>query len=127
MARRFLLSLLVTVFAAFPAVASAAAPHAWMTTGDQKNLLTEQPARAFGSPVAGAPTISVDPSQTFQRMEGVGASITDSSAHLLAESRYRDSIMSDLFAPARGLGLSSLRQPMGASDFVAGPHYTYDD
>ena len=26
-----------------------------------------------------------------------------------------------------GIGLSYLRQPMGASDFVKGPHYTYDD
>ena len=35
--------------------------------------------------------------------------------------------MRDLFDPRRGLGLSYLRQPMGASDFVAGAHYTYDD
>jgi glucosylceramidase len=119
--------LLLLLVAVFPVAASADGPRAWMTTGDQKNLLTEQPSRAFGEPVQGAPTITVDPSQTFQRIEGVGASITDSSAHLLAGSRYRDSIMRDLFDPASGLGLSYLRQPMGASDFVAGPHYTYDD
>ena len=35
--------------------------------------------------------------------------------------------MRDLFDPNAGLGLSYLRQPMGASDFVSGPHYTYDD
>ena len=35
--------------------------------------------------------------------------------------------MRALFDPRSGLGLSYLRQPMGASDFVAGPHYTYDD
>ena len=35
--------------------------------------------------------------------------------------------MRSLFDPRGGLGLSYLRQPMGASDFVAGPHYTYDD
>jgi glucosylceramidase len=35
--------------------------------------------------------------------------------------------MRSLFDPHAGLGLSYLRQPMGASDFVAGPHYTYDD
>ena len=35
--------------------------------------------------------------------------------------------MRSLFDPRQGLGLSYLRQPMGASDFVAGPHYTYDD
>ncbi|HEX4733806.1 MAG TPA: glycoside hydrolase family 30 beta sandwich domain-containing protein [Thermoleophilaceae bacterium] len=127
MSRRFVFVLLIALVTAWPAAAFADAPSAWMTTGDQKNLLTEQPSRAFGDPVSGAPTITIDPSQTFQKMEGVGASITDSSAHLLAESRYRDSIMSDLFDPVRGIGLSYLRQPMGASDFVQGPHYTYDD
>ena len=35
--------------------------------------------------------------------------------------------MTDLFGPSRGDGLSVLRQPMGASDFVAGDFYTYDD
>ena len=35
--------------------------------------------------------------------------------------------MADLFDPRPGDGLSVLRQPMGASDFVAGDHYTYDD
>src|SRR3954466_11397008 len=127
MARRVLLSLLTVFVFAFPAAASAAAPRAWMTTGDQKNLLTEQPAQAFGAPAHAAPTVPVDPSQTFQRIEGVGASITDSSAHLLAESRHRDAIMADLFDPSRGLGLRYLRQPAGASHFVAKPHYTYDD
>jgi glucosylceramidase len=34
--------------------------------------------------------------------------------------------MRSLFDPGQGLGLSYLRQPMGASDFVAGPHYTYE-
>jgi glucosylceramidase len=120
-------ALVVALVAAFPAAVSAAGPFAWMTTGDQQNLLTEQPATAFGSPLQGAPTITVDPSQRFQRMEGVGASITDSSAHLLAESPDRNAIMRDLFDPKQGLGLGYLRQPMGASDFVAGPHYTYDD
>jgi glucosylceramidase len=115
---------LVALVAAQPA---SAEPHAWMTTGDQQNLLTEQPAGAFGAPAEGAPTITIDPSQTFQRIEGFGASITDSSAHLLAESPHRDAIMRDLFDPNAGLGLSYLRQPMGASDFVQGPHYTYDD
>ena len=35
--------------------------------------------------------------------------------------------MRDLFDTEDGIGLSYLRQPMGASDFVKGPHYTYDD
>ena len=46
---------------------------------------------------------------------------------MLAASPYRDEIMRDLFDPRQGLGLSYLRQPIGASDFVAGQPYTYDD
>jgi len=124
-----LVSLVIALVAAQPAAAHhrEAGPRAWMTTGDQTNLLAEQPSTAFGDPVAGDPTITIDPAQAYQRMAGFGASITDSSAHLLAESSHRDQIMRDLFNPRHGLGLSYLRQPMGASDFVAGPHYTYDD
>ena len=99
----------------------------WMTTGDRTNLLTQQSDASMGAPADGVPTITVDPSQRFQKIDGFGASITDSSAHLIAESPYRDQIMRDLFDPKAGIGLSYLRQPMGASDFVEGPHYTYDD
>ena len=62
-------------------------------------------------------------------MDGFGASITDSSAHVLyrLDRRTRDATMRRLFSPTEGNGLSFLRQPMGASDFVAGDFYTYDD
>jgi glucosylceramidase len=112
---------------AAPSPADGPAARAWLTTGDRASLLAEQPSAALGTPDPTAPTISVDPARSYQRIEGLGASITDSSAHLLARSPDRDAIMRSLFDPRHGLGLSYLRQPMGASDFVAGPHYTYDD
>jgi glucosylceramidase len=123
------LALLIALAALLPAGAPAAGSpaRAWLTTGGGADLLAEQPDTAFGAPAPDAPTISVDPAQSYQRIEGLGASITDSSAHLLAHSPHRDAIMRSLFDPRAGLGLSYLRQPMGASDFVAGPHYTYDD
>jgi glucosylceramidase len=128
---QLVVSLVVVALAAGIGPASAGASpggvRAWLTTGDQTSLFAEQPDAAFGAPVAGLPTITVDPSRSFQTMEGFGASITDSSAHLLAASPDRDAIMRELFDPVHGLGLSYLRQPMGASDFVAGAHYTYDD
>jgi glucosylceramidase len=105
---------------------ASAGVHAWLTTGDQKNLLTRRDDMV-GAPDASLPTVTVDPGATYQTVAGFGASITDSSAHLLARSPYRDQIMRELFDPRHGLGLSYLRQPMGASDFTAGPHYTYDD
>src|SRR6266511_140985 len=120
---------LIALAALLPAGASAGGdpPRAWLTTGDRANLLAEQPADALSAPAPDAPTISVDPARSYQRIEGLGASITDSSAHLLAHSPHRDAIMRWLFDPRSGLGLSYLRQPMGASDFVAGPPYTYDE
>jgi glucosylceramidase len=128
-ARRQIMAALAIVF--FLAVASAApalaAPRAWLTTGDRAHLLEPQPPSALGASDPAAPTIAVDPATVYQRVEGFGASITDSSAKLLAASPHRAEIMRDLFDPRSGLGLSYLRQPMGASDFVAGPHYTYDD
>jgi glucosylceramidase len=123
------LCLIVVALLAGAASSPAAAPpaRAWLTTGDRASLLAEQPRDALGAPDPGAPTIAVDPRVSHQGIEGLGASITDSSAHLLARSPDRDAIMRSLFDPRRGIGISYLRQPMGASDFVAGPHYTYDD
>src|SRR4051794_6439525 len=71
-------------------------------------------------------TITVDPSHRYQRMDGFGASITDSSASVLMEldRTTRAATMKDLFVTD---GLSFLRQPIGSSDFVDGPHYTFDD
>src|SRR2546423_9771602 len=70
--------------------ASQRAPRVWMTTGDQKSLLAEQPATALGAPTDGEPTVTIDPGARYQPIEGFGASITDSSAHLLAASPYHD-------------------------------------
>ena len=65
----------------------------------------------------------------FQQMDGFGASLTDSSAWLLSNRltpAQRTEAMERLFDPERGIGLSYLRQPVGASDFAL-HDYTYDD
>ncbi|HEY7487231.1 MAG TPA: glycoside hydrolase family 30 beta sandwich domain-containing protein [Streptosporangiaceae bacterium] len=113
---------------AAPANAGGHGPavRAWLTTGDQVNLLSDR-TDLVQKADASAPAITIDPSKSYQTVAGFGASITDSSAYLLMRSPRRDAVMRDLFDPKHGLGLSYLRQPMGASDFVAGDHYTYDD
>jgi glucosylceramidase len=120
------IALATALTGAAPAM-GADSTRVWMTTGDRQNLLKEQSGASMAPPAEGVPTITVDPSQRFQRMEGFGASMTDSSAYLIARSPFRDQIMRDLFDTDDGIGLSYLRQPMGASDFVKGNHYTYDD
>ena len=98
--RRFLicLALLIALAAALPAGGAAASSpaRAWLTTGDGANLLAEQPPDALGAPAPAAPMIAVDPSRSYQRIEGLGASITDSSAHLIAHSPDRDAITRSL-------------------------------
>ncbi|OAB33876.1 glycoside hydrolase family 30 protein [Paenibacillus glacialis] len=74
-------------------------------------------------------TVTIDANQTFQEMDGFGASFTDSSAYLInqvLDNEQRTDLMSKLFDPEDGIGLSVLRNPMGASDY-ARDLYSYDD
>ena len=101
----------------------------WVTTPDGALRMADRGTVAFGSAPTDAPTVVVDPSRRFQTMAGFGASITDSSAAVLytLDPAARTAAMESLFSPTRGDGLNYLRQPIGASDFTAGPAYTYDD
>src|SRR5262249_18522505 len=77
--------------------------------------------------VAIAPyTIDVDETQLYQVIEGFGASLTDSSAWLIYNTAARNAIMQQLFDPIAGIGLSYIRQPIGASDFSLA-RYSFDD
>ena len=107
-----------------------ASAQVWMTTVDRAEELHRRPDVPFVAGGSSALTVTVDPSRTYQEMDGFGASITDSSAVLLSglPAAKRAAVMASLFGSGPdGIGLSFLRQPMGASDFVAGPHYTYND
>ena len=99
-----------------------------MTTPDQTNLLTPQPSLAFAAGTANGTAISIDDTVRYQRLEGVGASFTDSAAFLVwnkLSPAQRTQLMSDLFSQG-GIHLSFLRQPMGATDLALSA-YTYDD
>jgi glucosylceramidase len=74
-------------------------------------------------------TIEIDASQTYQEIDGFGASFTDSAAYLIhqvLDGEQRTEVMSKLFHPQDGIGLSFLRNPMGASDY-ARTVYSYND
>jgi glucosylceramidase len=126
---------LVAATLALPAATAAGHPpaptvaHVWITTPDGVDKMSDLGTVAFGDAPTTAPTVVVDPSRTFQTMSGFGASITDSSASVLytLSPAARAAAMTDLFSPTTGDGLDYLRQPIGASDFVATAAYTYDD
>ena len=123
-----MLRVVLTVGFLLAAVSPAAASSArvWVTTPDGAEKMHDRGTVDFHAGGSDALTISVDPSRRYQTMDGFGASITDSSASVLYElsKPQREAAMRSLFAENK---LSFLRQPMGASDFVDGPHYTYDD
>ncbi|HEX4203336.1 MAG TPA: glycoside hydrolase family 30 beta sandwich domain-containing protein [Ktedonobacteraceae bacterium] len=111
--------------------------QAWLTTPDQQSLLQPQQNISFaGGSSTNTPTITVNDHQTYQQMDGFGASLTSSASVLLTQPNVnRTQVMQDLFDPHSGIGLSFLREPMGSSDLAppqnASQHwvgeYTYDD
>ena len=130
--RRAAIVALVLGLTAVPTAEASGAPAArvWVTTPDRAELLHERPRVAFGSTPSTHPTIVVDPDRSYQAVDGFGASITDSSAEVLAglSPAVRADTLRKLFDPVSGIGVSFLRQPVGSSDFTAAAeHYTYDD
>lgn len=103
----------------------------WLTTKDGKHLLAPQKAARWGaaSKKRHGTVIAVNDRKRYQTITGFGASITDSSATVLMAlpQATRDQVMTELFSPTKGIGISFLRQPMGASDFSSIGNYSYDD
>ncbi|MGQ4512560.1 ricin-type beta-trefoil lectin domain protein [Streptomyces sp. DW26H14] len=94
--------------------------------------LQQQTPVAFQSGTGGSGTnITVDENTKYQKFTGAGASFTDTAAYLMNSSgalsqATRTDVMNKLFSPTSGIGVSFLRNPMGASD-LARNSYTYDD
>lgn len=111
------------------AAAQAQTVQAWITTGDQTQLLKRNADARFAPGVRAATVIEVDPGQRYQQMVGFGAAITDASAWLIQhklDAAQRAALLNELFGPAPGLGLSFTRLTIGASDFSR-QHYSLDD
>ena len=108
---------------------AAAEARVWMTTADGTDKLTYMGTADFSSAPSSVPTVVVDPTLTYQTMQGFGGAITDSAASVLytLPATQRAAVMSSLFNPVTGDGLDYLRQPIGGSDFVTTAAYTYDD
>lgn len=112
--------------------------NVWLTTTSDSGGRTvtrglqQQAALAFG-PAGGSAnhTITVNENTTYQQFEGAGASITDTTAYLLrggpVSAATRDQVMSKLFSPTDGIGLSFIRNPIGASDLSRPGMVSLDD
>ncbi|WP_369149581.1 lectin [Streptomyces sp. R44] len=123
-----------------PGVAEAAGERVdvWLTTTSDAGGRTVTRGLAPQTPIAFGPaggsanrTITVDENTTYQQFEGGGASITDTTAHLLRggaiSAATRDEVMRKLFSPTDGIGLSFVRNPIGASDLSRPGNVSLDD
>ncbi|WP_461007872.1 ricin-type beta-trefoil lectin domain protein [Streptomyces capparidis] len=121
-----------------PAAAAGERVDVWLTTTSDSGGRTvtrglqQQAPIAFGSGGGSAAhTVTVDENVRYQQFEGGGASITDTTAHLLrggaVSAATRDAVMRRLFSPTEGIGLSFVRNPIGASDLSRPGHVSLDD
>jgi glucosylceramidase len=132
------LALLVTPAATPQAVAAGERVDVWLTTTSDaggrnvtRGLAQQAPLNFGASGGAADQIITVDETTTYQQFEGGGASITDTTAYLLrggaVSAATRDAVMRRLFSPTDGIGLSFVRNPIGASDLSRPGHVSLDD
>lgn len=103
---------------------------AWVTNRDRTQLLTEAPLTSPGKADTSEPTVlTVDPSRTFQTVDGFGFAMTGGSAQLIhaMQPAARHALLQELFGHGpKDLGVSYLRVSVGSSDM--NDHvFTYDD
>lgn len=99
---------------------------------EQANDNSDRLAKPADSAVSSASEqirVTLRPNEKGQEIDGFGASFTDSAAYLIhqvLDETERERLMVKLFDAQQGIGLSVLRNPMGASDY-ARSIYSYDD
>ena len=102
----------------------------WLTKADKSKLLLPQSSVNFSSDSGtNDRTINVNDNINYQKMDGFGASLTDSSAYLIQNklsTAARDTLMTNLFDKTNGIGISLLRQTIGSCDYSRN-QYSYDE
>jgi glucosylceramidase len=102
----------------------------WLSDPMQSKWLNKESSLNFQSSTSTSPqfVVNVNESIKYQTMDGFGASLTDASCWLFKNklsTSKRDELLRALFGQD-GIGLSILRQPIGASDF-SWEAWTYAD
>lgn len=99
------------------------------SSGEQSLFIRKTPEQLPFEPGVSEVTVCLNENASYQQMDGFGASFTDSAAYLIhqvLDEGTRAELMQKLFDSNDGIGLSVLRNPMGASDY-ARFMYSYDD
>ena len=110
--------------------ATAQTVHGVQTSVDLSKTLAPLPAAKFTKTTATSDTnITIDETKRFQSIDGFGAAFVEGSAYLLQHNltaQQRSDVMTRLFDPRRGIGLSAMRMPIASTD-LSRAHASYDD
>jgi glucosylceramidase len=95
-----------------------------------RGLQQQTPIAFAGSAGSADQTITVNENTTYQPFEGAGASFTDTAAFDIKGSGAlsagtQSDVLTKLFSPTAGIGVSALRNVIGSSD-LAQNSYAYD-
>ncbi|MDW8852928.1 RICIN domain-containing protein [Flavobacterium sp. MMLR14_040] len=101
----------------------------WITSGDQTKLLQQQSTVSFGTNSGSNPsTVTVNPSTTYQIMDGFGYTLTEGSCEVISgmAATQQNQLLNDLYNPTTGLNASVVRISIGASD-LSSSSYSYNE
>ena len=101
----------------------------YQSTGEHQLFVQKDASEIAAKASVWTVDIKVDESKTYQTMDGFGGSFTDSAAYLInqvLDEDVKDDLMNKLFDHEAGIGISVVRNPMGASDF-ARTVYSYNE
>jgi len=101
--------------------------YVWLTDPGKNIFFQKQPLQLAGKPAEA--TITINPKQTFQTMDGFGYTLTGGSAQHIQnmEAGKRAALLQELFGNGRNsIGVSFLRISVGASD-LDDHVFSYDD
>ncbi|MGX6604512.1 ricin-type beta-trefoil lectin domain protein [Micromonosporaceae bacterium Da 78-11] len=127
-------ALLGTVLIAPQALAAGEPVNVYLTTTSDSGGrsvtrgLQQQTPISFASTSGNAnQTITVNEATTYQQFEGAGASFTDTAAFDVKTlpAATQNDVMTKLFSPTAGIGVSALRNVIGSSD-LAQNNFSYD-
>ncbi len=110
---------------------NGATVESWLTLADQSVLFQQQTEKlSFTEGSNDLATITVNPDQKFQSIDGFGMALTGGSATLINQTlnaAQRTALLTELFKnDGNNIGISYLRISIGASD-LSSTAFTYDD
>ena len=117
------LTLLMLTAILIPSRAQTGTSEAWATNSNKR--MEHQSARALASSTQASVRITLQPEQTYQKVDGFGWMLNQGSAKLLMQlpADTRRALLEELFGPD-GLNASMVRVAIGACD-LSETDYTY--